>query len=387
VSSAEGSPDLIVIGAGAVGAAIAWFATCAGLSVVVVEKGQIVSGTSSACEGNLLVSDKVAGPELDLARLSLRTWLEDLGEFGPLWEFEQKGGLVVSTTDESVAGLRELADQQRAAGVEVVDLAAHAVADYEPNLTRDVAGAAFYPQDCQVQPMLVAAHLLRMAKDRGARVHTETTVVGFIRAADRIVGVRTNRGEMFAGAVVNAAGTWAGDVAALADVDIPVMPRRGFILVTQPLPPTVFHKVYAGDYVANTQSSDEGLQTSTVIEGTQSGSILIGSSRERVGFDRRVSLEALQTIAEKALRLYPSLAQTKVLRSYLGFRPYCPDHLPVIGPDLRAPGLWHAAGHEGAGIGLSVGTAKLLVQAMRDEQVGLDLLPFAPERFSLQEAS
>ena len=160
------------------------------------------------------------------------------------------------------------------------------------------------------------------------------------------------------------------------------MPRRGFVLVTEPLPPTIFHKVYAGEYVASTLSSDKGLQTSTVVEGTRAGTVLIGSSRERVGFDRTVSLPAMREIAAEALALYPSLRPVEIMRSYLGFRPYCRDHLPVIGHDPRAPGLWHATGHEGAGIGLAVGTAKLLTQAMTGQQTDLDLSPFAPERFT-----
>lgn len=381
------TPDVLIIGAGALGAATAWFATRAGLSVEVVEQGQVAGGTTSSCEGNLLVSDKEAGPELDLALLSLAAWREELGEHGSLWEFERKGGLVVSSTVDSAAGLAQLAERQRLAGVEVLDLAPEVIPDYEPHLTRDLSAAAFYPQDCQVQPMLVAAHLLRMARERGAEVRTGTRVVGFLRDGDRILGVRTDRGDRYGGCVVNAAGTWAGEVAALAGVEVPILPRRGFILVTQPLPPTVFHKVYAGEYVASTQSSGEGLQTSTVVEGTQAGTILIGSSRERVGFDRSVSPQALREIAAKALVLYPSLGRAKVMRSYLGFRPYCPDHLPVIGPDPRAPGLWHAAGHEGAGIGLSAGTAKILVQALLGEAPDIDISPFAPERFAMMEAS
>ena len=124
------------------------------------------------------------------------------------------------------------------------------------------------------------------------------------------------------------------------------------------------HKVYAGEYVAGVLSSDAGLQTSPVVEGTPSGTVLIGSSRERVGFDRSVSLPVLTLLARQAVALFPILRTVKAVRSYLGFRPYCPDHLPVIGEDPRAPGLWHASGHEGAGIGLSVGTAKLLAQAL-----------------------
>jgi sarcosine oxidase subunit beta len=202
-----------------------------------------------------------------------------------------------------------------------------------------------------------------------------------------VTGVRTSHGTIRCGHVVNAAGTWAGDIAALAGVAVPILPRRGFILVTEPLPLIVRRKVYAAEYVGATLSSDEGLQTSTVIEGTRAGTILIGSSRERVGFDRTMSLPVLREIAGKALTLFPVLARARILRTYLGFRPYSPDHLPVIGHDPRAPGLWHASGHEGAGIGLSVGTAKLLTQALAGRIPDLDLTPFAPGRFSTGPAS
>ena len=159
----------------------------------------------------------------------------------------------------------------------------------------------------------------------------------------------------------------------------PCQPRRGFVLVTQPLPRTVHHKVYAGEYIANVLSSEERLQTAPVVEGTPGGTVLIGSSRERVGFDRTVSLRVLTLLARQAVGIVPVLRGAQVIRSYLGFRPYCPDHLPVIGEDRRVPGLWHAGGHEGAGIGLSVGTAKLLAQALMGTPTDLDLAPFAPD--------
>jgi sarcosine oxidase subunit beta len=154
----------------------------------------------------------------------------------------------------------------------------------------------------------------------------------------------------------------------------------------------VHHKVYAAEYVDNVASSDAALQTSPVVESTQSGTVLIGSSRERVGFDRSFSLEAVSRIAAQAVRLFPMLAPAKAMRSFLGFRPYCPDHLPVIGPDPRAPGLWHACGHEGAGIGLAAGTGSLLVRALVGDGAGAgagagaqavvpSIAAFAPERF------
>ncbi|MDT0444761.1 NAD(P)/FAD-dependent oxidoreductase [Streptomyces johnsoniae] len=374
-------PDLVVIGAGVVGAASAYFATLAGLRVLVVDRGHIAGGTSSRGEGNLLVSDKEAGPELDLALLSQRIWREELGEFGRLWEFDDKGGVIVAATQASAEALTGLTAGQRASGVTAVDLGAAELPEYEPYLSRALVSGAYYPQDAQLQPMLAVAHLLRLARQRGAEVRTGTEVTGLLRDGERVTGVRTRDGDVAAGAVLNAAGPWGGELAALAGVRLPVLPRRGFVLVTEPLPPTVRHKVYAAEYVGDVASSDAALQTSPVVEGTESGTVLIGASRERVGFDTTLSPRVLRALAAKAITLFPSLAGVRALRAYCGFRPYCPDHLPVIGPDPRAPGLWHACGHEGAGIGLAAGTGWLLAQALTGRTTDLGLAPFAPERF------
>src|SRR5699024_7513096 len=106
-------------------------------------------------------------------------------------------------------------------------------------------------------------------------------------------------------------------------------------VVTEPLPKRVHHKVYAADYVSDVGSSDAALQSSAAVEDTPAGTILIGSSRERVGFDSRTSPAALRRIGEGAIELFPFLADVAIMRHYHGFRPYCPDHLPVIGPDPR----------------------------------------------------
>lgn len=374
-----------MIGAGMVGAACAYYCAEAGLRVGVVERGAVASGTTSGGEGNILVSDKEPGAELDLAKLSVRLWAalgERLG--ADRFELRAKGGVVVARTPEALAGLASLAARQRACGVDAVDVCAAELAELEPRLTRDVAGGTYYSQDMQVQPMLAAAELLRHARSLGATVHTGTSVVGFLRDRDgAVTGVRTDAGELPARWVVNAAGTWGGDIAALAGAPVPVLPRKGFILVTEPLPPSVIrHKVYSADYVANVASEDAGLETSVVVEGTGAGTVLIGASRERVGFDRRMSLPVLRRLAAQAVGLFPFLAEVNLLRSYLGFRPYCPDHLPVIGPDPRVPGLVHACGHEGAGIGLSAATGHLIAQTLTGVKPDLDLTSFRADRFA-----
>jgi glycine/D-amino acid oxidase-like deaminating enzyme len=268
--------DVVVVGAGIVGASCAYYAARDGLSVCVVDRGPLAGGTTSAGEGNLLVSDKEPGPELELALLANAAW-------------------------------RDLAEVE--------------------------------------------------------------------------VGVRTTKRAIGAAAVVNAAGTWAGEVAALAGTPVPVAPRRGFILVTEPLPRLIRRKVYFADYVADVASDSPALQTSPVVEGTPAGNVLIGATRERVGFDRSWSDDAVRALARGAVRLFPFLADVAALRAYRGFRPYCPDHLPVIGADPRAPGLVHACGHEGAGIGLSTATGLLVSQVLRGAATDMSLEAFRPDRF------
>ncbi|MFF8880211.1 NAD(P)/FAD-dependent oxidoreductase [Streptomyces flaveolus] len=376
--------DVVVVGAGMVGAACAWYAARAGLDVTVVDRGPVAGGTTGAGEGNLLVSDKEPGPELELALLSGRLWSGLAEDLGRAVEYEPKGGVVVATTTGALSGLEAFAAGQRAAGVEAVSVPADRLHDLEPHLAPGLAGAVHYPQDAQVMPALAAAHLLRAS---GARLLTGRTVTGVLRGPDGAVrGVRTDRGDLHAPAVVNAAGPWGGEVAALAGVRLPVLPRRGYVLVTEPLPRRVRHKVYAADYVADVASDSADLQTSPVVEGTAAGPVLIGASRERVGFDRSVSLPALRALAAGATRLFPFLAGVRAMRTYAGFRPYLPDHLPAIGPDPRVPGLLHACGHEGAGIGLSTGTGHLIAQALCGERPALDLTPFRPDRFAEEAA-
>lgn len=380
------SPDLIVIGAGVVGAACAYYAARRGLSVTVLDRGSVAGGTTGAGEGNLLVSDKEPGPELELALYSTQLWRELAEVLPSRIEYETKGGLVVASDAKGLAALRDFAARQTAAGVTADAVPGERLRELEPHLAPGLAGGVHYPQDAQVQPALAAAHLLRAAGDRvSLRLGEEVTEI-LTGAHGEVRGVRTPSGELHAPYVVNAAGTWGGELARLAGVALPVRPRRGFVLVTEPLPRLVRRKVYAADYVADVASDSAALQTSAVVEGTPAGPVLIGASRERVGFDRSLSVAALRRLAGQAVRLFPALATVRALRTYAGFRPYLPDHLPAIGPDPRRPGLLHACGHEGAGIGLAPATGRIIAETLTDGELPLDITPFRPERFDGGEA-
>ncbi len=383
---------VVVVGAGMVGAACAYSLARDGHEVTVVDRGPVGGGTTSRGEGNILVSDKSAGPELALALRSVELWRRIAERLGAdTLEWEPKGGLVVATTDETLGALREFATQQAAAGVSCEPVEPGDLSGYEPNLAPDLPGGVFYPGDQQVQPVRATAALLYAARIDGATVRHGVEVLGVRTRSDgqvwsvecRVDGAVV---EIDADAVVNATGTWAGDVSARIGAPVPVLPRRGFILVTEPLPRVVRHKVYTADYVSNVASGAAGLETSVVVEGTRGGTVLIGASRERVGFDTTISYAVVRTMAAQAVRIFPFLDRVSLLRVYTGFRPYCPDHLPVIGADSRIGGVYHACGHEGAGIGLAPATGEMIADLVSGRSTFVPAEPFSPDRFVFEAA-
>lgn len=352
-------PDVVVVGAGIIGAACAQALKARGLAVTVLDRSGPAAGTSSAGEGNVLVSDKEPGPELELARASRELWPELADDA----EWEEKGGLVVATTPEAAEPLRAFAAKQRAAGIDACELTAAEALTHEPHLNPAITAAVHYLQDAQLNPVKATRTLLRGIEV----VRTEVSTTDGR-------SVTTSNGVISCGAVVNATGPWA------RHFGVNVLPRRGVVLVTTPIPGTIRHKVYDADYVGAVASDDADLQTSGVVESTQAGTVLIGSSRQRKGFDDTIESRVLKALARRAIALFPMLRDVPVMRAYGGFRPYAPDHLPIIGEDPRTPGLWHATGHEGAGVGLAPATGRLLAELLTGDTPHVDPHPFRVDR-------
>ncbi|HET9739322.1 MAG TPA: FAD-binding oxidoreductase, partial [Solirubrobacteraceae bacterium] len=182
------------------------------------------------------------------------------------------------------------------------------------------------------------------------------------------------------GAIVLAAGPWSAALAASAGLSLPVEPRKGQ-LVRLAGPADVRLKVVDGSYLASVVSEAAGLEVTTVVETTWEGDVLVGSSRERGGFDTTVDAQVSTAMVARAARLFPGLDDRPRVAAWAGLRPWLPDHLPAIGPSAAVEGLWVATGHEGAGVALGPITGRLLAQAFCGEPVVVDLTPFDPDRF------
>jgi D-hydroxyproline dehydrogenase subunit beta len=386
---------VVVVGAGIVGCSCAYELAGRGLSVCLVDRGPVSGGTTGLGEGNVLCCDKRPGPELSLAvpGLALFSEIEEL--LGEEAGIRRKGALVVHTSEESWAAEAARVAALSAAGVACSLLSVADVRALEPALSGDLLGASFFPDDLQCAPRAIARGLARLAEARGARVLTGREVVRIAPngSNEGVAGegvwhvasdIRTFRMEppLLAANVVLACGAWTAPLARSAGLHLPVEPRKGQLVRLEHRPDFLRHKVIDGSYMAAVESEDAGLQVSTVMETTLDGHVLVGSSRERKGFDTEVDPTVSDTLIAQAARLAPELAGLERSSAWAGLRPWLPGGLPAIGPTKKAEGLFIATGHEGAGVAHGPITGRLIAQAICGEQPDLDLTPFDPDRFA-----
>lgn len=311
------------------------------MDVLLLDRRAVSGGTTGLGEGNVLVCDKPPGPERELALLGRELWVE-LEERFPAARVTRKGALLL--------GYPEGTDGSQ----------------LEPALVPDVR-VLHEPADLQVDPTG-----LTRALAAELRVREGAAVVSVERGRVTLQG-----GERLACEhVVVATGPWAAALTGL-----PVEPRKGQLVALAAPRGLIRHKLIEAAYVDAVAAGDEGLALAVVVEQTLGGDeVLVGSSRERVGFEPTVREDVTQAMLERAARFVPALSELPVTRSWCGFRPWLPDGLPAVG-ELR-PGVWTSTGHEGAGVCLGPISGRLLAEMICGEPPDLDPAPFDPRRFS-----
>lgn len=391
--------DGVIIGGGIIGCSVAYHLARAGLRVAVVERAALGAGTSAACDGGLLLQTKQPGLHLDLARASITRLAALAQELEWDFEFQSASAMLVIRTPESRAAMERFVAQQRAAGLAVRLLEPPEVRALEPALEGPLEAATYLDPaegltDGMANPPYLTYAFARGAVAHGARILTDAPVAAIERAHGRVVAVRTPRGRIACGFVVNAAGAWAPEIGRLVGLEIPIRPRRGQLVVTECLPPLVGRFILDATYIAlkydpsllaGTTQAD--LPVPLALEQTRAGSFLIGSTREYVGYDRQTTRPAVARIVRQAIELIPALRNATVLRTFAGLRPATPDGLPIIGPVEEVPGFYLAAGHEGDGIALSAITGQLIAEAVLGQPTTLPLDGLRLERFRVGAAA
>ena len=376
--------DVVVIGGGIIGTAIAYFLTRQKTDVILLEKNGIASGSSGACDGAVAMQTKKPGIHLKLA-LESQALLRRLQSTLPVpIEYEENGGVIVIETEDEMTVMEQFIEAQRQAGLEVELLDRAQLRSLAPHLSDHLIGATYSPGDGKINPMALTIGFARGAEQMGAEVFTNTAVLDIEVEKGQIQAVVTTAGRVETRMVVNATGVYAARIGRMLNIEIPIKPRRGQLLVTEARPDLLKPWLGSANYITakfNPQLAEKGA-TGISLDQTKNGNFLIGSTREFVGYNKQTTVKGLKQIASRAVRILPDLKHVNLIRAFAGLRPYTSDGLPILGEVENIKGLIMAAGHEGDGIALSAITGKLISGLILDGKTDVDLNRFNLNRFS-----
>ena len=365
--------DVAVVGGGVIGCAVAYYAARRSARVALLESERIGSGASGAAAGMLAAQAEAhePGPFLNLL-LSSRKMHEPLGEelcelTGLDPEYVWAGMLRVVSDAESEEALAARYRWQKRLGLPVRWLEADETRELEPALSPDTVAALHLPDDGQVNsPRLVQALALGTAL-KGTEVREGTRVSGFVSKGQKITGVRTTSGTVYAGAVVLAGGVFGALLSDELGVQLPVRPVKGEILTVTARPVPVRANVW---------------NSRCYVVPKRDGRVIIGATEEPGVYDYRPTLGGVADLSGAATRLVPGLARAPFASAWGGLRPGTPDGRPILGPVKGWEGLLFATGHYRNGVLLSPITGETIAALALGEDSPVDVRPFSCERFA-----
>ena len=367
------SPDVIIVGAGIVGAACALELCRSGLECLVIDRGVIGGGATAAGMGHIVVMDD-SEAQFALTSYSRQLWQDLRPQLPHEAEFDACGTLWVAADEEEMAEVhrKQKFYEQRGIRVDVLDGAALAKA--EPNLRPGMAGGLRVVDDAVIYPPCAAQFLLELARQAGAELRTGVAVKSLLPEG----GVELADGSRIAaGRSVSATGPWSPELTP----GLPVRKRKGHLVITDRAPGFVHHQLVELGYLKSAHSMGKD-SVAFNIQPRITGQMLIGSSRQFDAEDSAVDQPLLNRMLQRALEYLPRLGELSALRTWTGHRAATPDKLPLIGPSVVSDRIWLATGHEGLGITTSLGTGRLLADLLLDRPTAIPAAPFAPSRFA-----
>ncbi len=362
--------DVVIVGAGIVGAACARAFAESGMRVMLVDREIVGGGATAAGMGHIVVMDD-SEAQFALTRYSQQLWQELRPQLADDIEYEQSGTIWVAADEEEMAEVRRKRDYYRARGVPAEVLDARRLKELEPNLREGLAGGLLVPEDGVLYPPCAARFLTQLAREHGARIHLGAPVVqirsGKVRCADDV--------EIAGQIVVNACGSWSPELTPGTEV----RKRKGHLVITDRYPGFVRHQLVELGYLksAHSHAADS---VAFNVQPRRTGQLLIGSSRQYGAEHKEVDQDILARMLQRAQEYMPLLSAMSAIRVWTGFRAATPDKLPLIGPWPGDRSLFLATGHEGLGITTSLGTARLLVDQITGARPEIPIEPYLPSR-------
>jgi glycine/D-amino acid oxidase-like deaminating enzyme len=366
--------DVVIVGAGIVGAACALECAKNGLRTAVVESAGIGNGATAAGMGHIVVMDD-SPAQLALTLFSQTLWNDLSSRLPANVEFDQCGTLWVASDEEEMQEVYRKSALYAAAGVRTEILDRQSLADAEPHLRKSLAGALLVPADAVLYPPCAAGYLIRESLRLGARFYSRKVLSaksGTVRLDDGA--------QLHSAHIVIAGGT---DSCSLLP-GLPIRKRKGHLVITDRHQGFVQHQLVELGYLKSAHSSTSD-SVAFNVQPRRTGQVLIGSSRQFGADDPEVNAQVVASMIQRAQWYLPEIGTLSAVRVWTGFRAATPDKLPLIGPWPDDESILLATGHEGLGITTSLGTAGLVADHLLGRPTAIPLEPYLPARFARGE--
>ncbi len=379
-----GEAEVVVIGGGVVGSSVAYFLAKAGKNVVLVEKGYKAGEASAANAAFVWSITRKPGIDIRLAMHSINIHRQLQLELDKNFEYVYNGGLLVIEEEKQFPFVEAHVKARAEDGYPLEIIDAKQVFELEPLLSREkIIGAVFSPIDGTTNPIFLVISLNLQALKLGAKIFHHTEVRGIEVAGEKVKGVITDKGTIKTNTVVNAAGSWGCFIGEMAGLKVPITPFQLAMLVTEQLPPSVFHPIMGASYMVEEDTGKEGgLECGLIISQQAAGNMLIGANWRDAGYDKRTIQEEIELMARVNIEAMPFLKDVRVIRSYANFFPHTDDDLPILGKVERVEGFIMACGHNGHGIGLGPGSGKLIQELICEGKTSIPLGELSLSRFN-----
>ncbi|MEK6266684.1 MAG: FAD-binding oxidoreductase [Clostridium sp.] len=381
--------DAVVIGGGVIGTAIMYYLSKSGMKPVLVEEKNLNAGASGSCDEGIILQSKKSGIMLKMVTESAELYKNLPKELEYDIGYRNVGGMILINEEKYIPVIKSFVEKQNEQGLNISMLDYKDTHNNQPGLAKNVIACAYNKEDCSVYPFKLTLGYTKAAQKLGSKFLPHNKVIKLTTQNGKITQVITNDHEIFTPLVINAAGYRADIIGKMLEIEIPVLPVRGQIIITEQIPFIIHHQIMDAKFIVakhqpellDQDSIVSKLNIGLTLSQAPTGNLIIGGCRENASYNTNTTFSTVREILKNAVEFFPFFNNISVIRTFAGLRPTASDNLPILS-STKVSGFYVATGLGGDGVSLSPIVGKIMSELVVNGKCDIvDMKQLSLDRF------